>query len=57
LFAITGGFLLDGDKFGGSITGAFDALQRLKITLKRGHLRTQSEMKKNETDSVSSQSL
>jgi len=28
------------EKFGGSITGAFDALKRLKITLKRGRLHT-----------------
>ena len=45
------------EKFGGSITGAFDALRRLKITLKKGLPRIQNEMRKSETDSVNSPSL
>ena len=42
------------EQFGGSTTGAFDALKRLKVTLKRGQLRTQNEMRKSETDSANS---
>ena len=40
-------------KFDGSITGAFDALKRLNITLKKGLLRTPNEMRKSERNSAS----
>jgi transposase len=40
------------EEFGGSITGAFDALKRLNITLKKGLVRTQNEMRKSERNSV-----
>lgn len=42
------------DEFEGSVTGAFDALKRLKITLKKGLPHTQNEVKRNEKGSVSS---
>jgi transposase len=41
-------------EFGGSKTGAFKALKRLNITLKRGLLRTQNETRKSGRNSVSS---
>lgn len=44
------------EKFSGSTTGAFDALKRLKIPLKKGPLHTQNEMKKSERDSASNSS-
>ena len=44
------------EKFNGSITGAFDALKRLKITLKKGPLHTQNAMKKNGKNSASNSS-
>jgi transposase len=34
-------------KFGGSTTGAFDALKRVNITLKKGLPRTQNEVRKS----------
>ena len=44
------------EKFGGSTTGAFDALKRLKITLKKGLPHTQNEMRKSERNSENSSS-
>jgi transposase len=41
-------------KFGGSTTGAFDALKRLKITLKKGLPHTRSEMRESGRNSVNS---
>jgi transposase len=40
------------EEFGGSTTGAFDALKRLNITLKRGLVRIQNEMRKSGRNSV-----
>lgn len=44
------------EKFDGSITGAFDALKRLNITLKRGLPHTQNEMKKSGRSSANNSS-
>ena len=44
------------EEFGGSMTGAYDALKRVNITLKKGLVRTQNEMKKSERSSVNNPS-
>jgi len=44
------------EEFGGSITGAFNALKRMNITLKKGLPHTQNEMKKNGSGSANNPS-
>ena len=41
------------EEFGGSTTGAFNALKRVKITLKRGRVYTQNETRRSAGSSVS----
>lgn len=44
------------EKFSGSTTGAFNALKRINITLKKGLVHTQNEMRKSGKSSVNSPS-